>query len=112
MKKQKQKRNIIIISIIICILGIVLFLNRKPKKEELQDDILFFKSFYLGDKKASNNILVGNQEIYKEYIFNVSYENAFFTDINLLDTIRKDTLVNEKIAPRNIRKICNFIGNK
>jgi hypothetical protein len=40
-----------------------------------------------------------NQSIYPQYFFNVSYKNIDFKDIYISDTINKDTLINEKIAP-------------
>ena len=104
MKKQTLKKALIIISILI--LCIILFKD-KPKGY-IQEDIIFFKNFYLGKSKEKNNIAIDNftynlEEVsnnkYKEYIFNVSYKNTDFRDINLSETINKETLVNEKIAP-------------
>ena len=88
-----------------------------------QFDIILFKVFNLGkeneintkeidSKKTQNlnqistdNMEVKTNEAIPKYYFNVSYKNIDSKNINLTDTINKDTLINKKIAPRNIRKI-------
>ena len=109
---KKQKTRTIVILILILIICIFLLLMIKHKNDEFQDDIIFFKSFYLGDKKTNTNLkakdevnlnelLWINEEDFElpEYIFNVTYKDADFKDVNLTNTIDKTTLVNEKIAP-------------
>ena len=112
MKKQKLKKALIII--IILILCIFLF-KEKPKSNE-QEDIIFFKKIYLGKNQENDNNTTQNQEqneidnniemlnlekISKkeEYVFDVSYKNTDFKNVNLSETINQETLVNEKIAP-------------
>lgn len=114
MMKRQKKRNILVI-IIILILGI--FLSQKKKNEDIgyQDDLIFFKLFSFDNKEqestnAEETIKTENQmnkakESYKQYIFDVSYKNIDFKEIQMSDTIQKDTLVREKIAPRNKRSI-------
>ena len=116
---KKQKTRIIVNLILILIICIFLLLIMKHKNDEFQDDIIFFKSFYLGNKKTNTNLeaedkvnlnellLINDNEKetnekdseLPEYIFNVTYKDADFKDVNLTNTIDKTTLVNEKIAP-------------
>lgn len=98
---KKQKRKVILIMILVFILGIfLLFQNKKNFDSNFQDEIIFFKLF--SSKRSSNNITKlttqVNQE-YQQYKFQVSFRNIEFKDVNLLDTIKKDTLIHEKIAP-------------
>ena len=112
MKKQKIKVTIILI--IILIICIFLLQNLKPKNNKFQDDIIiFFKLFNLGNNRSNTNIKtkkllltndepeITNEEVFKlpEYIFNVTYKNTDFKDVKLANTINKNTLINEKIAP-------------
>ena len=111
MKKQKIKVTIIVI--IILIICIFLLQNLKPKNNKFQDDIIFFKLFNLGNNRSNTNIKtkkllltndepeITNEEVFKlpEYIFNVTYKNTDFKDVKLANTINKNTLINEKIAP-------------
>ena len=111
MKKQKIKVTIIVI--IILIICIFLLQNLEPKNNKFQDDIIFFKLFNLGNNRSNTNIKtkkllltndepeITNEEVFKlpEYIFNVTYKNTDFKDVKLANTINKNTLINEKIAP-------------
>ena len=108
----------------------VIFHNNKNSNNFIQEDLIFFKFFNLGNSKKENteNLLENtgtNENIenfetsrktnkqtntYKnkkipQYHFNVKYKNIDFKEINLAQTIKKETLVNEKIAPRNKRRI-------
>ena len=88
--------------IIFVILFIILFSQFKFRF--LQDDILFLK--FLGNvfmsEKNPNDIHILNEKNSKssiQYVFNITYKNMNFADVNLIDTIKAKTLVNEKIAP-------------
>ena len=88
--------------IIFVILFIILFSQFKFKF--LQDDILFLK--FLGNvfmsEKNPNDIQILNEKNSKssiQYVFDITYKNMNFADVNLIDTIKAKTLVNEKIAP-------------
>ena len=113
MKNKKIKR--ILYLIIILILCIFIFLIIKNKNTKFQNDLIFFKSFHLGENRKnsneynlieilnSDNIIhssINNQkEKIQQYKFYVSYKNMDFKDVNLSNTINKNTLINEKIAP-------------
>ena len=102
MKKQKNKT--IVILTIILIICIFLLIKTTHKSENFQDDIIFFKSFYLYNERTNINLKskyeTNDREfVLPEYSFNVTYKNTDFKDINLTNTINKNTLINEKIAP-------------
>lgn len=122
---QKNKKIIISALTIIMIISIFIVNYKKENGKIFKDDIIFFKIFknknFLKDGKQ-NNLLFQNdfknikklelnkkskkiENSSKEYVFNVTYTNVDFKNINLSETINKDTLINGKIAPRNIRKI-------
>ncbi len=94
MKKQKRKIILIIIIIILCI---IFFQNIKKTKREFQDELIFFKLFS-SDQGTKEKI---NRQQYK---FKVDYTKVDFKDIRLTDTIKKETLVQGKIAPRYKRR--------
>lgn len=100
MKRQKEK--IVLIILIILILCIFLFQNGKKFNNKFQDELIFFKMFFFKQKKDSENILKsenqGSQE-HQQYRFQVSYKNIDFRNVYLSNTINKDTLIREKIAP-------------
>lgn len=97
-KNKKIKLGFIIIILAILII-IYSFFNIKELR--FQDDIIFFKIF--NQNKNSNLSTINNKSIKEnnipQYSFNVTYKGIDFKDINLLDTINKKTLINEKIAP-------------
>lgn len=104
MMKRQNKSSILLIAIII-ILVILLIQKKKSEENGYQDDLIFFKLFSSG-KKEQENIIANDvnetkTQTYKQYIFDVSYKNIDFKEIQLADTIQKDTLVREKIAPRH-----------
>lgn len=90
-----RKRTIFIILLIIIIL-IFLLQNNKKQNNETQDDLIFFKLFGTGQQNTENTTEKREQAVYN---FNVSYKNIDFKNINLSDTINKNTLIREKIAP-------------
>ena len=111
-----KKRKIIWIIIIVLVICIFLFQNLKNQNKSFQDDIIFFKSFILGTNRktdnSNNNTNFNQEKTPVQYRFNVSYKNTDFKNIDLSNTIDKDTLINNKIAPRNFRKIRNNLRNK
>lgn len=110
---KKQRRKIILFVLIFVILCIILFQNKKNQNYEFQDELIFFKWFSFGKNKTENifetenSIIQTNQTIqteqesqfYQQYSFHVSYKNIDFKEIYLSDTINKETLIYEKIAP-------------
>ncbi len=102
MKKQKIKLMVIVITSLILI--IFLFQIRKNAKYEFQDDLIFFKLFSSGKEKNRVKSLA-KEKIEQSYNFQVSYKNIDFKTIQLSDTAKQDTLIHEKIAPRNKRRI-------
>lgn len=91
MKKIKRKNLfIILVCIIICIL---LLQIKKQNINLFQEDLIFFKLF---DSRAQKT-----DKFYPSYLFQVSYKNLNFQNINLSDSINPKTLIREKIAPRN-----------
>ena len=103
MKNKKIKKFILIILIFFVILFIIIFSN--IKMDFFQDDILFLK--FLGDISTSEQDseeikYIGNiskKETAQQYIFDITYKYMNFTNVNLIDTIKSNTLVDEKIAP-------------
>lgn len=99
MKKNKKIKLGFIIIILSILIIIYSFFNIKNPR--FQDDIIFFKIF---NQDKNNNLSTINNKSIKEnstsqYFFNVTYKGIDFKDINLLDTINRKTLINEKIAP-------------
>lgn len=91
MKKIKRKNLfIILVCIIICIL---LLQIKKQNINLFQEDLIFFKLFDSRTQKTD--------KFYPSYLFQVSYKNINFQNINLSDSINPKTLIREKIAPRN-----------
>ncbi len=90
MKKQKSK--IILFMITICFLSIFLFQTNKIQEKTFQDDIIFFKWFFKqNDKKETKS-----NEIYH---LKVDYKQTNSKKVHLADTLKKETLIYEKIAP-------------
>lgn len=87
----KHKKNILLLVIFLIILLFIIFFNKFSKKET-SDDIIFFKLF--SQTKQNNKNTKEN-----EYIFDFSQNNKISTNMNLWETVSKNTLINEKIAP-------------
>lgn len=104
---KKQKRKAILIVVIILILCIFLFQMRKNQNNKFQDELIFFKLFSSGKEVGENTIPSKNQinPFHQQYTLKVSYKNLDFKNVYLSDTINKETLIREKIAPRNQRNI-------
>lgn len=104
MKNKKKHKIILLILTIFVILYLILF--SKMKFSFLQDDILFLKfigNIFTSEKELersqniSNNIKDKNEIV--QYILDITYKGTNFTNVNLIDTIKQKTLVDEKIAP-------------
>lgn len=115
---KKRKRKIIYFLIIILSFCIFLLQDKKIINKDFQDDIIFFKLFRFGNneeiekqqinhlsKISFNDTQIKQEEMPIQYSFNVSYKDIDFKNINLSNTINKNSLINEKIAPRNFRKV-------
>ena len=95
----KNKRKIIFKLILILILIIlfikIFFLNGLINVEKI-DDFLFLKLFSNGVYQKNST----QDDKYKKiYEFKINYKNLDFKSLNLSDTIDKNTLIYEKIAP-------------
>ena len=93
------KKHILTIVLISIILALII--NIKENKN-IADDILFLKSIQKKEEEKNQkkqNKIRENQEKNMEYKFNVSWKNTNYNQVNLTDTIKKQTLINKKIAP-------------
>ncbi len=98
---KKRKKELILLIIVVLILIIFLFPKNKNPNNQFQEDLLFFKLFSSNQEskqptRLSKKTKNTNQVIYD---FQVSYKNIDFKNINLNETIKQDTLIQEKIAP-------------
>jgi len=87
----KHKKTILVILIFLILLLFFILFNKFSKKEA-SDDIIFFKLF--SQTKQDNRNTKEN-----EYVFDFSHNNEVSTNMNLWETVSKNTLINEKIAP-------------
>ncbi len=101
----KIKRKVILIILIILTLIIFLFQIKKEQNKQSQEELIFFKLF--SQEQNQDTAEFQNQC----YEFKVSYHNIDFKKINLVDTVNPNSLIREKIAPRNKRRISNNIEN-
>lgn len=86
------KKHILTIVLISIILALIL--NIKENKN-IADDILFLKSIQKNEEEKNQkkqNKIRENQEKNMEYKFNVSWKNTNYNQVNLTDTIKKQTL--------------------
>lgn len=86
----KILKIIMILAILVIVILIKIFLSKNFLKQSKMDDFLFLKIFQNSPKDNANG---------KDYNFRVHYENMSFKSINFADTIKKDTVLNGKIAP-------------
>lgn len=95
----KSKKKIIfklILILILIILFIIIFFSKNSMNIDKFDDFLFIKIFSNGISQTNN---IENNKNEKIYNFKISYKNLDFKSLNLVDTIDKNTLIYEKIAP-------------
>ena len=97
--KNKKKRifKLMLILILIILFVKIFFLNGLSNVQKI-DDFLFIKLFSNGIQN-NDDFLIKNDQNQKIYNFKINYKNLNFTSIDLAETIDKDTLVYEKIAP-------------
>lgn len=97
--KSKKKiifKLILILILILIILFIIIFFSKNSMNIDKFDDFLFIKIFSNGISQTNN---IENNKNEKIYNFKISYKNLDFKSLNLVDTIDKNTLIYEKIAP-------------
>lgn len=106
MKKKKKIILKLILILILIILFIKIFFLKGFSNIQKIDDFLFLKLFSNGvslskDTQNSEDYLVRTKdsEYQKIYKFKIDYKNMDFKSIDLADTIDKETLIYEKIAP-------------
>ena len=59
-----------------------------------------YKEYLQGQYLQKNDIKnTPKEEVTPQYVFDITYKDTNFTNINLIDTIKSKTLVDEKIAP-------------
>ena len=95
---KKQKTKIIVILIVILIVIVFLFQIQKNQNFNIQEELIFFKLFSFHQEENSDIFLSEKQENLS-YDFQVAYQNIDFKDIYLADTMKQNSLRQEKIAP-------------
>lgn len=94
MKNLKEdRRKILILILIFSVILIFMYKIAQDKNLNSQQDIIFFKLF-------NSNYSKKDSEKSKQYKIKIDKENAYYkTTVNLLQTIDKTTMINEKIKP-------------
>ena len=93
---KKKKYIIILIIIIICIL---LYFNKFSIYKDLYEDILLLTETANNKKNIYDKSKEQNSNENVKYIFNIKCKDTKLKAVNLSDTIKKETMVKEKIAP-------------
>lgn len=93
---KKKKYIIILITIIICTL---LYFNKFSIYKDLYEDILLLTETANNKKNIYDKSKEQNSNENVKYIFNIKCKDTKLKAVNLSDTIKKETMVNEKIAP-------------
>ena len=96
-KNVKSIKKYRIISVIFIITVLVLLIYKTSAFHKLYDDILFFKFIDIEENTKQKEINKENGTI--EYIFDVSYKKTNEKNISLLDTLKKETLIENMLAP-------------
>lgn len=111
--KNNKKKSILFIFLMV-LLVILLWLIKQNPNYNFQDELIFFKFFSSKQEEKEERIPIKKQlkGENKPYYFQVSYQNIDFKTINLGDTIKQETLIHEKIAPRNRRELCNIFAGE
>lgn len=100
----KKILNYILIAITIFVILMFLLTNFN-KFQFFHNNILFLRYFDSAFNNGTNNkekisiATKNNSQTKNTYYLNVEYKNTNFANINLKDTIKTETLVEEKIAP-------------
>lgn len=95
---KKHRKLYIIMSLIILMLASYMFF-KKNIYQNSYDDILFFKIFQNPNEQEQIIKQTKKEQEGKQYIFKMNCKNTDFKNIDLIKTINRKTLVNEKIAP-------------
>ena len=98
MKNKKKRIFKLMLILILIILFVKIFFLKGLSNVQKIDDFLFIKLFSNGIQN-NDDFLIKNDQNQKIYNFKINYKNLNFTSIDLAETIDKDTLVYEKIAP-------------
>lgn len=98
MKNRKKRIFKLMLILILIILFVKIFFLKGLSNVQKIDDFLFIKLFSNGIQN-NDDFLIKNDQNQKIYNFKINYKNLNFTSIDLAETIDKDTLVYEKIAP-------------
>lgn len=94
MKIRNKKTYKYILFFILLIIFIKIFFLKNLSNAQAVDDILFFKLLTNGNFTTDSNVIYQ-----QEYKFKINYSDMNFKSVDLSQTINKDTLVYEKIAP-------------
>lgn len=95
----KNKKKIIfkmLLVLILIFLFLKIFFLKGSSNIRKNDDFLFLKLFSNGETLSKD---IKNSESKKIYNFKIDYKNLDFKSIDLADTIDKETLIYDKIAP-------------
>lgn len=106
MKKKKKTILKLILILILIILFLKIFFLKGLSNVQKIDDFLFLKLFSNGvslskDTQSSEyySLKTEDSKFQKVYNFKIDYKNMDFKSIDLADTIDRETLIYEKIAP-------------
>lgn len=94
MKIKNKKIYKYILILILFIIFIKIFFLKNLSNAQTIDDILFLKLLSDGSFNTGSNITYQ-----QEYKFKINYSDMDFKSVDLSQTINKDTLIYEKIAP-------------
>lgn len=98
MKNKKKRIFKLMLILILIILFVKIFFLKGLSNVQKIDDFLFIKLFSNGIQN-NDDFSIKNDQNQKIYNFKINYKNLNFKSIDLAETIDKDTLVYEKIAP-------------
>ena len=76
---------------------ILFLMNTNLKFKDLYNDILFFKKVNKVDK--IEKVETQEKEEHIQYLFDVTSEKINFQNINLIESVKRETLLNEMLAP-------------
>ena len=90
-----RKQKITLIIFLVIIICLIMIIRKSNIFVDLYDDILILKNISnvqkQGDKQNKDDIV--------KYTFDIKCKNIDFKSVNLNETIKRETLINNKIAP-------------
>ena len=90
-----RKQKITLIIFLVIIICLIMIIRNNNIFVDLYEDILFLKNISnvqkQGDKQNKDDIV--------KYTFDIKCKNIDFKNVNLNETIKRETLINNKIAP-------------